>query len=189
FFQPFTVPRGRAELGENNSLAFAGPDNAKITPEADSEYRVQGYAASGQATGGLVFAGYGIVLPGVRDDYKGLDVAGKVVILVRGGPATLSDEQRSRATPFTVKMATAAAHRAAAGLFLSDAETAKGDDALVEFRFGAFGRPAALPALFVKRAVVDRLLPAGKKLKDLEEKLAAGEPVGFAVTGWSATLA
>lgn len=44
------------------------------------------------AEGGLVFAGYGIVYPeGKRDDYKGLDVRGKIVLLFPGVPDGLPD--------------------------------------------------------------------------------------------------
>jgi hypothetical protein len=42
------------------------------------------------AEGGLVFAGYGIVYPeGKRDDYKGLDVKGKIVAILPGVPKGL----------------------------------------------------------------------------------------------------
>jgi hypothetical protein len=40
-----------------------------------------------KAEGGMVFAGYGIVYPeGKRDDYKGLDVKGKIVAILPGTP-------------------------------------------------------------------------------------------------------
>ncbi|UZK64896.1 M28 family peptidase [Sphingomonas sp. M1-B02] len=58
------------------------------------------------AQGGIVFAGYGLVYPqGRRDDYKGLDVRGKIVALLPGVPAGLpsdveahfgNDEQKAR---------------------------------------------------------------------------------------------
>jgi hypothetical protein len=45
------------------------------------------------ATGGVVFAGYGIVYPeGKRDDYKGLDVKGKIVAILSGVPSGLPNE-------------------------------------------------------------------------------------------------
>lgn len=44
----------------------------------------------------LVFVGFGIVAPGFkRDDYAGLDVRGKIVVLLGGGPATLPTEERA----------------------------------------------------------------------------------------------
>lgn len=41
------------------------------------------------AEGQLVFAGYGIDIPGGYSDYTGIDVKGKIVILVAGAPAGL----------------------------------------------------------------------------------------------------
>ena len=38
------------------------------------------------AEGQLVFAGYGIEIPGGYSDYKGIDVKGKIVVLVAGAP-------------------------------------------------------------------------------------------------------
>ncbi|HWU94798.1 MAG TPA: M28 family metallopeptidase, partial [Sphingomonas sp.] len=46
-----------------------------------------------KAEGGMVFAGYGIVYPeGKRDDYKGLDVKGKIVAILPGVPKGLPNE-------------------------------------------------------------------------------------------------
>ena len=45
-----------------------------------------------KAEGGIVFAGYGLVYPeGKRDDYKGLDVRGKIVAVLPGVPDGLPD--------------------------------------------------------------------------------------------------
>lgn len=41
------------------------------------------------ATGQLVFAGYGVEIPGKYSDYAGIDVKGKIVVLVAGAPAGL----------------------------------------------------------------------------------------------------
>jgi Tol biopolymer transport system component len=51
------------------------------------QYAVLGFSAAGQAAGPLVLAGYGIVAPeqGI-DDYKGIDVKGKVVLVRRFAP-------------------------------------------------------------------------------------------------------
>ncbi len=46
--------------------------------------------------GQLVFAGYGVVSPQFgRDDYKGVDVRGKIVVLLSGAPATIPTEERA----------------------------------------------------------------------------------------------
>ncbi len=44
----------------------------------------------------LVFVGFGVVAPGFkRDDYAGLDVKGKIVVILGGAPATLPTEERA----------------------------------------------------------------------------------------------
>lgn len=49
------------------------------------------------AAGGLVFAGYGVQSAELgRDDFAGLDVRGKVVVVLHGAPANASDTLRTR---------------------------------------------------------------------------------------------
>jgi len=44
----------------------------------------------------LVFVGFGVVAPGFkRDDYAGVDVKGKIVVMLAGAPATLPTEERA----------------------------------------------------------------------------------------------
>jgi len=47
-------------------------------------------------TAPLVFAGFGLVAPGYkRDDYAGLDVKGKIVVLLAGAPKAIPGEERA----------------------------------------------------------------------------------------------
>jgi hypothetical protein len=64
----------------------------------------------------LVFAGFGVVAPGFkRDDYAGLDVKGKIVVLLGGAPATLPTEERAHYGNGTTKRRLAA-ERGAIGI-------------------------------------------------------------------------
>ena len=64
----------------------------------------------------LVFAGFGVVAPGFkRDDYAGLDVKGKIVVLLAGAPATLPTEERAHYGN-TVSKRRIAAERGAIGI-------------------------------------------------------------------------
>jgi len=57
----------------------------------------------------LVFAGYGVTSPQFgRDDYKGLDVRGKIVVLLAGAPATIPTEERAHYGNGTTKRKLAA---------------------------------------------------------------------------------
>ena len=47
-----------------------------------------GFSPTSKAAGGLVFVGYGITAPELKyDDYAGIDVAGKIVVMLRRTPA------------------------------------------------------------------------------------------------------
>jgi Zn-dependent M28 family amino/carboxypeptidase len=61
----------------------------------------------------LVFVGFGVVAPTFkRDDYAGLDVKGKIVVVLAGAPATLPTEERAHYGNGVSKRRTAAEHGA-----------------------------------------------------------------------------
>ncbi|MEZ5033843.1 MAG: M28 family peptidase [Chitinophagaceae bacterium] len=74
-----------------------------------------------------VFAGYGIVDEGKRNDYKGLDVTGKLVVILNGTPDDYTTASRSFRSPSSVygKMQ-AAAKEGAAALFIVFPKLSKG---------------------------------------------------------------
>jgi hypothetical protein len=80
------------------------------------DYLVRGSpsAATVQMDAPLVFVGFGLVAPG-RDDYRGLDVRGKVVVALSGAPKFLQTEERAYYGSGRVKLAAAQA-RGAVGL-------------------------------------------------------------------------
>jgi Zn-dependent M28 family amino/carboxypeptidase len=61
-------------------------------------------APSVSVTGALVYVGYGVVAPedGV-DDYRGLDVAGKIVVAFSGAPPAMNSEKRAYYSDSDVK--------------------------------------------------------------------------------------
>jgi Zn-dependent M28 family amino/carboxypeptidase len=68
----------------------------------------------------LVFVGFGLVAPEHgRDDYRGLDVKGKIVVALSGAPKFLQTEERAYYRSGRVKMAAAEAHGAAGFVFLN----------------------------------------------------------------------
>ncbi|RPD47632.1 M28 family peptidase [Hymenobacter sediminis] len=69
---------------------------------------------------GLAFAGYGISAPDQGyDDYQGLDVKGKVVVIVRGAPRSFPSTVASASQDQTLLVQTAARHGAVGVLFAS----------------------------------------------------------------------
>jgi hypothetical protein len=69
------------------------------------------------ASGQLVFAGYGVVIPGGYNDYSGIDVKGKIVVLVSGAPAGLDSAVAAHLSTFGNKM-TVAFEKGAIGVII-----------------------------------------------------------------------
>ena len=104
----WSLARGGAEI----PLQF-GIDFINIPAPATPDFTVEA---------GVVFAGYGIVYPqGKRDDYKGLDVRGKIVALFPGVPKGLPGEVEAHFGDDDQKAAIAAARGAKAVIMLESA--------------------------------------------------------------------
>ena len=85
-FQEFTMTTG-AKLGEKNSLKLVGPDGAAIELAIDKDFQTCSFGTSGTFNAELVFGGYGIDSKDEKfQELEGIDVKGKVVIVVRKTP-------------------------------------------------------------------------------------------------------
>ncbi len=215
YFQTFTIPG--AILEEPAVLTFLGPDKKVIELKQGVHFHPMALGAAGKlADAPVVFAGFGMTTKPKNDkdttpdydDYAGLDVAGKVVIVFRDVPQTADTKKfperstyRQNAT-FTRKLINADEHKAAAVIFVNDAETAKTGDDLLDFNFTAVGgqRPArtvegkpvevALPAFHMKREVLEQLLKSadanlGKVETAIDKEL---QPHSLDLKGWTANL-
>lgn len=131
-FQEFTVTIG-AELGEPNQVKLTGPPAADGTSGpvldlvAGQDFTPLSLGGSATLDLPVVFVGYGITAPDLNyDDYAGLDVSGKAVIVLRHEPqqdnphSGFDGTQASEHAPFTRKVANAAEHGARAVIFLTD---------------------------------------------------------------------
>ena len=165
FRQPFPVPT-EIQVGPETALAIGGvalPATA-FTPAA--------YAAQGTVKGPLVLAGHGIVdaTLGVND-YAGLDVKGKIVVVRRFAPDTApfaAGDARRKAGDVRRKVFTAR-EKGAKAVIVVDAPMAPADKAAAatwkqpdEAAFPALRAEgygdAGLPVLFVHRAAFAKTL-------------------------------
>src|SRR5262245_26154417 len=96
YFQGFSVPTG-VRLGTPNTLSIVAP---KARPLAlGRDFTPLAVSADGAARGDVVFVGYGITAPDVGyDDYAGLDVRDKVVVLFAREPRSRDPESPFRRT-------------------------------------------------------------------------------------------
>ncbi|HEY2991773.1 MAG TPA: M28 family peptidase [Methylomirabilota bacterium] len=182
--QGFMVPTG-IRLGEGNALRLVAP-SARVLA-LGREFVPLTVSADGAQEGDVVFAGYGITAPDVGwDDYAGLDVRGRVVLVLEGEP-----RRADPAGPFrrpdayhyverSHKVINAREHGAAAVLLVAPPGGAAALPALT-----GIGQPWSIFALAVSRAVADALLaPAGLTLAAAAAAVDAGPaPKSFAVPG------
>ncbi|MDF1702002.1 MAG: M28 family peptidase [Planctomycetota bacterium] len=179
WFQPFTVPQPVLKPG-NELSATVGSDTMTFRVEQDwNPFSVTG---SGSAEGEVVFAGYGITTTEPRfkgyDDYKDVDVKGKIVLIFRKNPGW----REARHASFMAKLGNARKHGAAAVLLCNDPATvaqAKGQDVVGHWS-ASLGAPAGsgpIPYAFVSQDVARRLLSAsGQTLEGLETALRKSGP-------------
>lgn len=92
YFQNFRLVQ--MELGQRNALEIRFPGGASPrSPELFTEFCPAPLSAKGVSVGPVLFAGYGIVAPELGyDDYDGLDVKGKIVMVVRHEPGEKDPE-------------------------------------------------------------------------------------------------
>jgi Zn-dependent M28 family amino/carboxypeptidase len=180
YFQHFTIKGGAAKLEEPNAVRLLGPQNQETDLEINKTFRPLGMSGAGKLTKTpIVFAGYGVAIKEADyDDFKGIDVAGKVVLVIRKSPsfqnAKIDGDKLTAYQSLQTKIANAELHKAAALIIVNDQDTAKNDDPLMDFAYTATSPTSAkVPALHVKRSVVDALLQAtlNKKLEDLEKAI------------------
>lgn len=150
YFQPFlyTIPTGIAapsELRSGESIFTQG-----------NQYRPLSFSADGKFNAPVVFAGYGITDEKRNyDDYAGVDVKGKVVLLLRYGPK--GDAAPPQAS-LNSKASNAAAHGAVA-LLLVNPPKYHGEDQLLPFDGG--DASSKIPFIHVTQELANDLLKRG----------------------------
>ncbi|UCH62390.1 MAG: M28 family peptidase [Fidelibacterota bacterium] len=158
FFQSFSFI-DRIEMGPGNALSWAlGGVNEHTKLQSDVDFRPLGFSASDQAEGGLVFAGYGISATEPEyDDYAGLDVTGKVVMLLRYSPdGTNPYGPFGEYSPLRKKVLEAR-ERGAAAVIMVTGPADDDEDYLMNLRYDRGGY-AGLPVVNLTRQAADRLL-------------------------------
>ena len=120
YFQPFELD---ADVYEDVVLEMDGK-----TFELGDDFALFGFTGSGSVDSELVFCGYGITAPEFDyDDYAGVDVSGKVVLLLRHEPREKESDKEffggsahTRHAFFVTKFENALKHGAAGMILIND---------------------------------------------------------------------
>lgn len=175
YFQPFDAVIG-AELGQNNQAALLGI--SRRTYRLRQDFTPLGFSGSGDKTADVVFVGYGITAPEYNyDDYAGMDVTGKVVLVLRHEPQEQDEQsvfQGRRITRYAalVSKAITARNRGAAAMVLVNDPVPHSNDRLVSL--GQIDGPTdvGIPVIQVTQAVAnDWVKRAGRSLEDLQRAI------------------
>ncbi len=195
YLQSFTVTTGAKLKGKNQLLMQKGEARSEL--KLNQEYVPFGFSSSGTASAPLVFAGYGATAEEFSyDDYAGLDVKDKIVVVLRFEPSGFAAKSGNQGlTPHAqlVTKAINARNHGAKGLILLNGKLGDGEEDLLT-RFGRVNGPENAGILFaqVKNAVAEGWFQsAGKSLKEVQEQInTSTKPASFAFPdSMNATLA
>ena len=203
YFQPFSIS-GHPTLGVDQELVFSGPEGKKVQGKLKTDFGplALGIGATLDHVP-IVFAGYGITakdddLKLDYDDYEGIDVSGKAVLLIRREPQQGDEASRFDGTKttsyatFQHKATNAFQHGAAAVLMVNDEAGLGGEkDQLLPFSAGGSEANSNIPFVMLTRDFADKLLIAAgapplsrlERAIDLDLKPRSRELKGWALSG------
>ncbi len=172
YYQKFSFTKG-VKLGERNELEFE-TDELKTDLELGKDFHTLSFSSSGEYSGDVVFAGYGISAPELEyDDYNGLNVRDKVVLVLRYTPEGYDAE-----SPFydyaalRYKAMNAREKGAKAIIFVTPYSQDEEED-LTKIGLDASYSDSGIQIVILKREKAQELfLNSGASLKKLEQNLA-----------------
>jgi hypothetical protein len=155
------------------------------------------FSDTGDVSGSLVFAGYGITVPESQDfgydSYFGLDVTDKIVLVLRYFPEDASQEVKSILARYSGLRYKAlnARERGAKGLLVVSGPRSPNAGALVALSFDSAVAGSGIHAASVRGDVAERIFEeAGKSLVDVQKELDSANPhvSGFEIDNVDLTL-
>ncbi|MBI3004442.1 MAG: M28 family peptidase [Ignavibacteriales bacterium] len=168
YFQKFDFLAG-VKLGPQNSLSLQQAAK-RISLKVDEDFRPLGFSSSGSYSGELVFVGYGISAAEQKyDDYQGIDVKGKAVLLMRYSPAGDAPHiEFANFSSLRYKVSKAKELGASAVLIVTGPLDSD-EDKLMKLAFDQTTGNAGIMAVNITRASADRLLPS--LLSELQKEI------------------
>jgi aminopeptidase YwaD len=144
--QSFPVSIG-AHLGPGNHMRYAEPgEDAALAPQRD--FVPFSFSSNGKLDASVVFAGYGITDKEKHyDDYAGIDVTGKIVVILRHEPG--EGQTPSEHASFAEKAVNAKMHGAKGVILINDFAAHPGKPDTVE-KFARISGPSDAGVFFVQ---------------------------------------
>jgi len=191
FLEPFDFVAG-VKLGEQNTFRVKDSSGEREL-RVGSDFMPLAFSASEFAEGGVVFAHYGISAPELQyDNYKDVDVKGKIVMILRGSPD--GDNPHGRFADFTQpgleiqNKTLKAREKGARGIIFVSEEKNFSDDRLSRMRHDLNFLDAGIPAVAISSQAADNILATqtqslsadeGTKRAAVERLKSSGVPVAL----------
>ncbi len=155
--------------GENNLFSSAG-----VTAEFEADFAPFPFSANASIEAEVVFAGFGFEISDGHtewNDYHGIDVSQKWVMILRDNPEPDSTESVYTNYSNDRNKAMIAKDHGAAGVLFVSGESFDPEEELISLTKREFS--VGIPALHIRRSLADRVLESsGRTIKALEQSLA-----------------
>jgi Tol biopolymer transport system component len=182
FFQPFDFSSGvRVLTNQNSAMLHAAA--APATLALDKDFRPLAFTANGTAEGEVVFAGYGLSVPGKMgegyDSYAGLDVSNKVVLVLRYVPEEADAKRRQELNRYAGLRykALIARNRGAKALLVVTGPTSPNAGELARLTFETGASHSGIVCASISGDVAAKMFAAaGKDLKKTQAALDKEDP-------------
>jgi Zn-dependent M28 family amino/carboxypeptidase len=195
FRMPFTFTAGSKDGGTTVSITRDGA--AAQSFAAPASVTALSFSDAIEATGTVVFAGYGLVVPDSQnfgyDSYAGLEVKDKIVLVLRYFPEDADQQTRSilaRYADLRYK-AQAARQRGAKAMLVVTGPNSPNAGELVPMSFDTAIAGSGIAAASITGATAASIFAAaGKQLEAVQKELDGGNPhvAGFAIPNVTVTV-
>jgi Tol biopolymer transport system component len=175
---PFQFNAGERILPDKTRLEISG-----TAAKLDSDFRPLAFSENGEASGEVVFAGYGLVVPGEGparyDSYAGLDVKDKIVLILRYVPEGVDATRRAQLNRYAGLRykAMLARERGAKGVLVVTGPTSPNAGQLLALNNDNTNASSGIVVASISGEIADSMIaPSGKKLKELQAGLDQENP-------------
>ena len=199
FAMPFQFNAGERVLSDKTRLEITAGTSRPLPAKLDQDFRPLPFSESGEASGEVVFAGYGLVAPGDHgaryDSYANLDVKGKIVLILRYVPENVAPARRAQLNRYAGLRykAMLARERGAKAVLVATGPNSPHAGELVPLTSDFTNSASGIIAASINGKTADRLLASsGKTLKALQTALDSENPhikTTFVLPKVKATLA
>ncbi|MBI4662529.1 MAG: M28 family peptidase [Verrucomicrobia bacterium] len=186
FFQQFEFIAGVSVLTNQNRLLLqrtGGSLDETVRFQAETDFRPLSFTDNGEVEGEVVFAGYGLSVPGKPgegyDSYAGLDVSNRIVLVLRYVPENVEPKRRQELNRYAAphyKAAIARNHGARA-LLLVSGPNSPNPGALTGLSSDPSISGAGILGVSISAKVAEAVLAgSGKTLQSLQTALDSENP-------------